>query len=94
MEIRYNLAAIVCSHVFEETRPILLVCKEDEEWQFLCGDTHEDEVPQVVCIGHLLDRDPTLREILDLPDGWEAERQNVEAVWERRDMLDAEDEEE
>jgi hypothetical protein len=61
----------------------LLVVKSDGDWQFLCGDIH-DEIPVVVGINHLLDRDPTLREIMDLPDNWEAERESPQSPWQRR----------
>jgi hypothetical protein len=76
-------AAFICSHVFDNSRPILLVVKSDGDRQFLCGDTH-DEIPRVVGINHLLDRDPSLHEVMDLPDNWEAERESPETLWRRR----------
>lgn len=79
-----ELPAYICSHVFENTRPVMLVCKEDGDWQFLCGGEHdEDEIPRVVGINHLLDRDKTLYEVMDLEDGWEAEREEVGGEWKR-----------
>jgi len=30
-----NSAAFICPHVFEDTRPILYVCREDGDWQFI-----------------------------------------------------------
>ena len=77
-------AAYVCSHIFEATRPVLLVSREDSDWQFLCGGSHEaDEKPRVVGLNHLVDRDTTLREILDLPSDWDAERSEMSAPWTR-----------
>jgi hypothetical protein len=32
----------------------------DGDWQFLCGQTHQDSLPKLVCIGCMLERDPTL----------------------------------
>lgn len=87
MHLDFNLAAFICSHVFENTRPILFVSRSDGDWQFLCGETHPDEVPDVVCIGHLLQRDATLRDILDLHEDWEAEREFVGGDWERRPCI-------
>lgn len=78
-------AAFICDHIFEMTRPILLVCHERGDWQFLCGGDHSDEArPHIVGIDHLLDRDASLRAILDLPNDWEAERLAEGSSWERR----------
>ena len=77
-------AAFVCSHIFSATRPVLFVSREDGDWQFLCGGTHDaDEKPRVVGLNHLMERDTTLREILDLPSDWDAERSAVNAPWAR-----------
>jgi hypothetical protein len=79
--------AFICSHVFENSRPILLVANSKGDWQFLCGDNHND-IPKVVGINHLLNRDPSLREVLDLPENWEAERDNPQAPWQRHPSAD------
>ena len=77
-----NLTAFICSHVFENTKPILFVCHEGGDWQFLCGGNHDvNELPKVVCIGHLLERDSTLNEVADLPVDWEAERTATGEQW-------------
>ena len=78
-----NLAVLVCSHIFAITKPILLVSHhEDGDWQFLCGgDLDENEKPKVVGIGHLLERDPSLNEISDLPIDYEAERNAIGEKW-------------
>jgi hypothetical protein len=79
-----EIPAFVCSHVFENTRPVLLVSRAGDDWQLLCGGDHEtDEVPRVVGLNHLLQRDPTLAEVLDLPANWEAERDHVGSLWQR-----------
>ncbi len=50
----------------------------------LCGGEHDvNEVPKVVGIGHLLERDPSLLELMDLPDDWEAERESSNHPWKR-----------
>ena len=75
----------VCSHVFEKVRPVLLVHRVDGDWQLVCGGVHEDgEIPHVVGLNHLLDDDPSLSAILDLPSEWEAERSDRGKPWERR----------
>lgn len=80
-------AAFVCSHVFEGSRPIRLVAHEDGDWQFLCGEEHEPgDVPRVVGLNHLIERDSRIGEVLDLPQGWEAERHDSGASWIRRQI--------
>jgi hypothetical protein len=77
-------AAFVCSHVFHDTRPVLLVSRAGGDWQLLCGGEHAlDETPRVVGLEHLFERDPTLLEVRDLPDEWEAERVNMTGPWHR-----------
>jgi YD repeat-containing protein len=45
-------AAYVCSHIFAATRPVLLVSREDGDWQFLCGVTTPDnKVSSISYIG-------------------------------------------
>jgi hypothetical protein len=78
-------AAFVCSHVFENARPVLLVARENGDWMYLCGQPHDaNEECHVMGAEHLLERDPTLREVLDLGDNSEAERSRVGEPWIRR----------
>jgi len=84
-----NLAAYVCNHVFEDTRPILLVVHEEGDWMFLCGDSDHDLGDcRVVGVGHLVDRDPSLDVCADLPKGFEAERSAVGELWLRCRITD------
>ncbi|WP_437730194.1 hypothetical protein [Sorangium sp. So ce1335] len=79
-----ELAAYVCEHVFEGSRPVLLVAHEDGSWQFLCGDSHgSDAIPRVIGMNHILEADPSLCDVLNLPDNWEAERSSVGLAWTR-----------
>ena len=75
----------VCSHVFHRSKPVLFVSRADGDWQLLCGGRHdEDEAPRVVGLNHLLDEDPSLNTVLDLPPDWEADRSAQGSAWERR----------
>lgn len=77
-----EIRCIVCSHVFADTRPVLLVAREDGEWMFLCGDLHSDgEDYHVVGVEHLVERDSSLRDIPALNDGFEAERAGIGGRW-------------
>lgn len=75
----------VCIHVFKAERAVLLVSRPDGDWCFLCGEGHPDDPGEyrVVGIGHVIDGDPTLREVLDLQVDEEAERSEVGQVWVR-----------
>lgn len=79
-------AVFICDHVFSGSHPILYVVHNDDgDWQFLCGGPHGGgQIPVAVGLNHLIDRDPTLLEVLRLPLGWEAERQSRSAAWEYR----------
>lgn len=77
--------AYVCRHVFDGSRPILLVSRADGDWCFLCGGFHEENASEyrVIGIGHVVDSDKTLKELYDLPEEWEAERQDASSGWVR-----------
>ena len=83
--------AYACVHVFGGERPALYVTRADGDWSVLCGDSHPDETSsyRVVGIGHLVDRDARLVEVLDLVADEEAERADVDAVWVRSSVGDA-----
>ena len=81
MNFKPNQGVFVCSHIFNNTRPILYVVHEDNEWQCLCGHDDHDAVGHLVGIGHLIKRDQTIDELYYLPNGWEAERKSVLDNW-------------
>jgi hypothetical protein len=73
---------LVCQHVFDDTSPVLLVAREDGEWICVCGGLHSDvERFYAVGINHLVDRDPTLRSLPHLDEGYEAERDTLGGEW-------------
>ena len=77
-----NLAVYMCSHVFDSVRPVLLVIHEQGDFQFMCGASdHGSNDIHVVGVGHLTERDPTLNQCADLPEGSEAERSAVGSPW-------------
>ena len=72
-------------HIFHRERAVLLVGRQDGDWQFVCGsmDHSYPAEPYHVSVGALLDFDPTLDEIADLPIEWEAERRDTKLPWAR-----------
>jgi len=55
---------------------------EDGAWQFL-GDTMSDSGGVLSCFHHPIDKDPSLKELADLPIGWYAERARPGEPWVR-----------
>lgn len=81
MNFKSNLGVFVCPHIFKNTRPILYVVHEDNEWQCLCGQDDHDEDGHLIGIGHLIKRDPTIDDLHNMPNEWEAQRASVNENW-------------
>jgi hypothetical protein len=77
-------AAFTTAPVLECREPVRLVSHDDDgDWQFLCDTTVETTDGRVICLGCALERDESLREIADLPQGWYATRERVGDPWVR-----------
>lgn len=84
----------MCSHVLNHQREVLLVSRPAGDWCFLCGGVdHEQDATGffVVGAGHVLQRDDTLEEVLDLGVNEEAERSARGAAWTRSFFSEDED---
>lgn len=94
-DIPFHTKSYVCIEVFEKTKPVLLVSRLDGDWCFLCGDGHPESADayRVAGIGHILEADPTLKDILDLKPEEEAERTAFGRAWIRTDVATALDRE-
>jgi hypothetical protein len=73
--------------------PILLVCHDEDDggWQFLDGAEVVIEASALVCLHHIVELDPSLLELADLPIGWSARRSNADEPWQRIDPEEARD---
>jgi hypothetical protein len=80
-----DLGVLSLRQVFEDDRPILLVSHDEEgDWQFLDGsDAPRVEDGVIVCLAQILERDPTVAELSDLPMGWIAWRSAIAQSWTR-----------
>src|SRR5262249_27846256 len=79
-----NRAAFTTKPVLRDGHPILLVTHDqDGDWQFLCGTTNRPRDGQLVSLGCIFERDHTLAEVADLPEGWRAYRRAKGATWQR-----------
>lgn len=82
--------AFTCSHVLHDGQSVLWVARErddsrGEDWSIHCGaEGHETSDGAVAHIAHLVRGAPSLRELVALPLGWEAERADVDGAWTTR----------
>jgi hypothetical protein len=83
MEIDPHQKVDVCIHAFEGSKPVTLATRSGGDWCFLCGEEHEDIASshRVVEIDHLFEKDPSLKELKDLPNDREAERAQLGGEW-------------
>ena len=80
-----NVATITVRQVVEGGEPVLLVARDAEDggWQFLTGGAFDVADGMVVSLQGMVQRDPSLAELADLPPGWQAARERVGAAWRR-----------
>jgi hypothetical protein len=88
-----NTAAFCTAGVAERRLPVLRVTHDaNGDWQFLDATTEHPGDPVLMCLGCVLEHDPSLAAISDLPLGWSAYRPELGAEWERWEK-EAEDDE-
>jgi hypothetical protein len=82
-------AAIICSHVANQSFPILRAVRdeptvpEDSGWQFLC-DSFEDEdadLAKVWLVCEVLEHEPSLVPLIDHPAGTVLTRNSSTSSW-------------
>jgi hypothetical protein len=78
--------AITSDSVVSNTKPVLLVIHAEGHggWQFMDGGDVTGMKPHVIPKDDLLRLDPTLKEVTDLPVGWEARRSSASSPWAKR----------
>jgi len=81
-----NVAVLTCFCVLHEGKPILYVSHdlEDGMWQFLCGETHTENVGMTVSLLDVYKLDESLAALAKLPLGCEAERKYNGDSWTAR----------
>jgi len=80
-----NTATITTIHVLDGRLPICLVTHDSDDgmWQFLCGTSNDPADGRVVGLHRILELDPHLVELADLPLGWRAWREKPGTPWHR-----------
>ena len=78
-----NTAVFICSHILDGREKILFVSHDadDGAWQFLCGKEHNESDARIVSLKYVLDLDPTIVNLKDLPLGHCAERESKNDKW-------------
>ena len=91
-----NTACFTQRHIVTQGHPILVVAHDADDgcWQFLDGsDDLKSADGTLVTLGSILDYDPSVAEVADLPLGWIAWREEPGAPWERQPNEQDDDEE-
>ena len=81
-----NTACFTQRQIVEQGHPILLVTHDadDGSWQFLDGsDNVKMTDGLLVTLGDMVQHDPSLAELADLPLGWMAWREDLDEPWQR-----------
>ena len=78
-----SVAAVTTRQVVREGFPVLVVShyEEDHSWGFFCGTTDKSEDLMLVSMSEVLNVNPDLENIADLPPGWSAERSAKDKEW-------------
>jgi hypothetical protein len=81
--------------VLDRSEPILLVSHdaEDHGWQFIGSSDASMVDAKLVCLEEIVQLDPTVLEVADLPPGWEATRDAVGSAWLRQESPPISDDE-
>lgn len=80
-----NTAVLTVWAILDGSLPILRVRHDADDggWQFLTGGPVSEKDAAIVALGEMVERDDSLRELADLPEGWIAERNAPSSAWER-----------
>ncbi len=81
-----NCATFVTRSLIEEKSPILFVSHDEDDhgWQFHDTlDATKQEDACIVCLSHVLELDPSMKELADLEPGWVAWRTSISQPWVR-----------
>jgi hypothetical protein len=80
-----DLATFTERAIVERERPVLYAAHDvsDGGWQFLTGGELSEAGVQLVSLAQIVELDPSLAQLADLPLGWHAERVTAESAWVR-----------
>lgn len=90
-----NTGVFTTRQVLRDGRPILQVSHDaDADWQFLDRSGPDESDARTVGLAEIVEMDASIRELFDLPLGWQAVRLSVRDAWTRfpPDRLPADEE--
>lgn len=78
-----NTACFTCTHVVRESAEILHVTHDADDggWQFLCGRDHAAADAMILCMGEIVEIDPSVNALFEMPDGVGASRETRIGEW-------------
>lgn len=84
------VAALTTTRILDYGYPILHITPDSDYgcWQFLCGTTDDPRHARIVTFAHIVELDPSITELGDLPLGWQAHRADASSPWTRKPSND------
>ncbi len=78
-----NVAVFTTKHVIDGKDSILFVFHHEEDgfWEFIGKQSVNEEDARIISLEEMIELDPTILDIADLPLGWKAERKNSNSKW-------------
>lgn len=78
-----NVAVITTHKIMKRQSPILYVSHDDDDgmWQFLDGGDVSESDARILGLKEVIDIDPSLVQLADLPIGWVAWRETKFNQW-------------
>ena len=76
-------AVLTTKRIRKNGYPILLVTHDEDDhgWQFLDGYDADPDMAMIVAFHRIVESDPSLLALVDLPPGWRAWRENSNDSW-------------
>lgn len=80
-----NVAIFSTEAIVKHETPILFVSHDSDDgaWQFHSGKTIAETEPKIVSLKRIVEIDPSVKELADLPLGWIAFRESTNHPWQR-----------
>ena len=80
-----NTMVITTKGILEKRKNILFISHDEDDgiWEFLDGVDVKEEDAAIVSIFEIVEIDPSINLISDLPMGWVAYRNDIESDWVR-----------
>jgi hypothetical protein len=80
-----NTESFSTRKIMNGEEPVMHVTHDEDDgaWQFLPKETPNENEAVLVHLKHFIDADPSLEELHDLPLGWHAWREDINAKWVR-----------